>query len=344
MTFEYPDVSQYTPVDLAGAPVVFARATIGLARDTHYATFVANAAARGVPLGAYHFLNSGRLGASPEAQADFAFSVIGARATMLDHEPNRGYCATFDEGMRFVGRYRANGGVLHLDYLPHWSWQGWMGSPSLTPLHDAGIRLVTSNYGTYSDSGPGWAPYGGLAADDIAAWQYADNHSFNGVAVDWNTVKRPLADFLAMMNGGTEMALKDDPDWVAFVNRFNAMYQGSLADKANVAPRVWRALAGLDPEAPWPETTPGSNVVDWSKVPNTRQVLGAVSQLTAALQAASAGGITPDIVDALATALASKLVISPGNGLTIADHAAVKADLAEVLTEELGQIRLTTGA
>jgi hypothetical protein len=155
----FPDLSQYTRVSLASAPVAIARATISTVKDSAWDGFAADANTRGVPLLAYSFINSGKLGVSPEAQADFAYSVVGTRPTMLDHEPNRGSCATIDEACRWIDRFRSHGGRVRLHYLPHWSWSGTMGSPSLQPLAARGMLLVSSNYTAYSDLGPGWHPY-----------------------------------------------------------------------------------------------------------------------------------------------------------------------------------------
>jgi hypothetical protein len=191
----FPDVSQYNSAIPDGVPLVIARASIGTVRDTSFDNWRQLLAGRGTPLHAYHFLNSGQLGVSAQAQADYAFSVIGPnRPTMIDLEPNRGFCATLDEGVAFADRYRANGGVVHLCYLPRWSWSGWMGAPSLQPLPERGIGLVSSNYTTYSDSGPGWAPYGGVAP---VQWQYGVINN-----VDWNAYLGSLDQYLQLTGGG----------------------------------------------------------------------------------------------------------------------------------------------
>lgn len=65
-----------------------------------------------------------------------------------------------DKAVRFTRHYRALGGICHTLYLPHWYWQV-LGSPDLKPVTDLGMVLVSSDYTTYSDTGPGWQPYGG---------------------------------------------------------------------------------------------------------------------------------------------------------------------------------------
>jgi hypothetical protein len=208
VTIFFPDISQYTPVSLAGAPVAIARATISTVTDTHWQSNVNDAAAHQVPLLAYAFLNSGSLGVSAEAQADHAYSVIGRRPTMLDHEPNRGACATLGEACRWIDRFRSCGGVVHLHYLPKWTWSNpagstGLGKPGLQPLADRGMALVASNYTTYSDTGPGWAPYYTGCPVPVAQWQYSDSHLFNGVPCDWNAYRGTVAEYLTLAAGGT---------------------------------------------------------------------------------------------------------------------------------------------
>ena len=214
MTIFFPDVSQYTPVSLAGAPVAIARAAISNVTDTHWQSNVDDAAAHQVPLLAYAFLNSGSLGVSAEAQADYAYSVIGRRPTMLDHEPNRGACATLAEACRWIDRFRSHGGVVHLHYLPKWTWSNpagstGLGKPGLGPLAERGMLLVASNYTTYSDTGPGWAPYYAGCPVPVAQWQYSFSHPFNGVAVDWNAFRGTVAQYLALASGDTDVNLTD---------------------------------------------------------------------------------------------------------------------------------------
>jgi hypothetical protein len=99
----------------------------------------------------------------------------------------------------FIAAYRALGGVVHLAYLPKWYWQQ-IGSPPLTPIGDLGVSLVSSAYpGVYSDSGEGWAGYGGL---DPAVWQWSDNRDYGGVACDQNAFKGTAAELLSLFRTG----------------------------------------------------------------------------------------------------------------------------------------------
>ena len=85
-------------------------------------------------------------------------------------------------------------------YLPHWYWAGNLGQASLAPVIDLGMLLVSSDYTTYSDTGPGWAPYGGMTP---VIWQYTSTGTLNGVSnVDMNAYKNTLADFQAQATTG----------------------------------------------------------------------------------------------------------------------------------------------
>lgn len=194
MTLFFPDVNEYKDVSLAGIPFVEIRASIGDERDVEYERYANEADSRKIPWFAYHFLNHSAVGTgSPEAQADFAFSVVGTRAPlMLDTEPNRGYDAPVSEGVRFVNRYRGHGGILKTVYKPKWSWEG-QGYPSLQPFVDLGLGLVASNYTGYSDTGPGWSPYGGF--NSVLVWQYTETGNLNGQSnIDWNAFRGTLDD------------------------------------------------------------------------------------------------------------------------------------------------------
>ena len=139
-----------------------AKATEGTTyRDPFYAGYHGQAANMGVPFVGYHYLHHGSI----EAQAALAFSVVGAGVPlMLDVEVVQGEAdPTLDDVTQFVAAYRARGGRVTLIYLPQWFWSGHWGSPDLRPLAKLGLALISSNYTTYSDTGPGWAAYGGVA-------------------------------------------------------------------------------------------------------------------------------------------------------------------------------------
>jgi hypothetical protein len=104
----------------------------------------------------------------------------------------------------FASALRSQGGTVHLVYLPRWYWQA-LGSPDLTPLERAGLHVISSNYTTYSDSGPGWAGYGGVSP---VIWQFTDAYHLNGFDVDMNAYPGTVAELTALVNGGSE----DDMD------------------------------------------------------------------------------------------------------------------------------------
>lgn len=309
----YPDVSQYTPVSTAGAPIVIARATISNVKDTQWDTFVRDAASHGTPLYGYCFLNHDALGVSAEAQADFAFSVVGNRPVMLDHEPNRNYCATLSMSTRWIDRFRSHGGVVNIDYLPHWAWQGSLGSPDLAPLRQRGMTLVSSNYTTYSDTGPGWTAYGGMTP---GIWQYTDAQSFNGVKVDYNAFKGTVAQLRALIEGGTEMEQSDGvvgykvPDHYAVPGGVGNV----LGDLGNLRDWWYFAPGGIDSKNPPPA---GSRA----------DILFRAAQQVLA-------GQTATLTDAQVTALAAQVtagVVAAHPGLTDADKPTIEAAVRDVL-------------
>ena len=207
MTLYYPDISGFQgPISLKGALAVAAKVTEGT-------TFVspawdaqkAEAARQGTFLVAYHFLLAG----NAAAQAAHARQHAGTTPLMVDFEPEPPSFPSLADCTEFIDAYRKLAGVTHLVYLPHWYWsrsagqgQGGLGSPSLAPLMQRGMLLVSSAYTAYTDdpSGAGWQPYGGMTP---AVWQYTDALPFNGQTVDFNAYR------------GSAYAGKQDPASVA---------------------------------------------------------------------------------------------------------------------------------
>jgi hypothetical protein len=196
-TIFFPDVSGYqgglrVP---AGTAALLAKATEGQTfTDGSYAGFRAQAATVGAVFAAYHFVWGGSV-----AEAKHVYGVVGKTPLMLDVE-NTAVPLHIGDVTAFVKNYRALGGVVHLAYLPHWYWQGTMGSPSLLPLAQLGVHIVSSNYTAYSDNGPGWASYGGVAP---AQWQYTDAYPYGGMPVDFNAFKGTAASYRALLTGVT---------------------------------------------------------------------------------------------------------------------------------------------
>lgn len=198
MTFFYPDISSYeSGISLSGMAAVVVKATEGTTyTNPDYARVARDATSRGIPWAAYHFLRRG----SGAAQADYFHGVAGNVPCMLDVETaGNGTMATVQDCLDFANRLRAYGSSVRLVYLPHWYWQN-LGSPSLVPLAQAGMALVSSNYTTYSDTGPGWSPYGGVTP---TVWQYTDAHSLNGFSVDYNAFRGTADEFRALLTEGT---------------------------------------------------------------------------------------------------------------------------------------------
>jgi GH25 family lysozyme M1 (1,4-beta-N-acetylmuramidase) len=204
MTIYFADVSNWQQgMSLAGMPAVIAKATESdNYRDPYYAGYKAQAAAMGAPFSAYHYLHHGNI----QSQAQFAFNMIGAGTPcMLDVEivadaPIDPQYADVDQ---FITAYRALGGLTTLLYLPQWFWSGHWGGPDLRPLAARGLSLISSHYTTYSDTGPGWDPYGGVTP---SIWQYTSTATINGVAkVDMNAYKG-TQDQLRVLFYGTKPA------------------------------------------------------------------------------------------------------------------------------------------
>ena len=201
MTIFYPDVaSGQAGVSFSGVPIAMVKATEGTNyTNPDYGSAKLRAKEAGAFFCAYHFLQAG----NGAGQADHAYSVAGSTPLMLDMETENldGFTSepSVTDAANFVSRYRANGGVIYLLYLPRWYWAS-LGSPSLTPLIELGLLLVSSNYTSYSDSGPGWASYGGMTP---VIWQYTDNATLNGVnPVDFNAYRGTVADFESQVTTG----------------------------------------------------------------------------------------------------------------------------------------------
>jgi hypothetical protein len=191
ITIFFPDVSHYQAglVIQPGTVVVIAKATEGTTfLDASYFDFKNQAANVGAIFVGYHYLHAG----STAAQAQYAFNRMGRTPAMLDVEAGSGGVSDI---LGFVDSYRALGGVMNLVYLPHWYWNQ-IGSPSLSGLASRGLKLVSSNYTTYSDSGPGWIGYGGC---EVAQWQYSDNHLYGGQHVDFNAYKGTKDQYAALV-------------------------------------------------------------------------------------------------------------------------------------------------
>lgn len=200
MTIFFPDLSHYQgKMSIAGSPALIAKATEGgTYTDPSYAYYRDQARTAGIPFAAYHFL---RHNTTTAAQVLHAFDVVGTDTPlMLDVETAvDGTKATLADVLAFVDAYRAQGGKCTLIYLPKWYWRDHWGQPSLQPLIDRGLALISSNYVSYSETGPGWSAYGGMAP---TIWQYTSSQPFNGQAVDFNGFRGTVEELRAVFNGG----------------------------------------------------------------------------------------------------------------------------------------------
>ena len=193
-TLHYPDIySGDAGINFYMSYTVVAKATQGTDYvNPEYAGWKVTAAKENVYFVGYHFLEQG----NAAAQAEHCFAMVGRGVPlMLDIESTTGSYPSLNDAVQFIEKYRSLGGAhSYLSYLPHWYWQDQWGSPNLDPLKAYSQWLVTSDYTTYSDNGPGWNGYGGLG---VAAWQYSSTVDYGGVSqVDFNAFKGTGSDSL----------------------------------------------------------------------------------------------------------------------------------------------------
>jgi lysozyme len=207
MTIFYPDVADYQAgISFSGCVIAMVKATENNNyTNPDYAGAKVRAANAGAYFCAYHFLHAG----NGAGQASYAYSRVGSGIPlMIDCEPTYNSNGTIasapqiSDAVDFINEYRALGGTVHLLYLPHWYWQGNLGQASLSPVINLGMLLVSSDYTGYSDTGPGWAAYGGMTP---LIWQYTSTATLNGVSnVDMNAYQGTLADFQAQVSTGAQ--------------------------------------------------------------------------------------------------------------------------------------------
>jgi peptidoglycan hydrolase-like protein with peptidoglycan-binding domain len=207
MTIFFPDVSGYqVGISFSGCVIAMVKATENNNyTNPDYAAAKVRAAHAGAYFCAYHFLHAG----NGAGQASYAHGRVGSGVPlMIDCEPTYNSNGTIasapqiSDVVAFVNQFRALGGTVHLLYLPHWYWQGNLGQVSLAAVTGLGMLLVSSDYTAYSDTGPGWAAYGGMTP---LIWQYTSTATLNGVSnVDMNAYQGSLADFQAQVSSGAQ--------------------------------------------------------------------------------------------------------------------------------------------
>jgi lysozyme len=208
MTIFYPDVSDYQAgISFAGCVIAMVKATEDTGyTNPDYTAAKTRAAEAGAFFCAYHFLHAG----NGAGQASYAYSKVGSGVPlMIDCESTTGSAPQISDVVDFVNEYRALGGTTYLLYLPRWYWSGNLGSASLTPVSDLHMLLVSSDYTTYSDTGAGWAAYGGMTP---VIWQYTSSATLNGVNdVDMNAFQGTLASFETQVTGGQSSGPTTEP-------------------------------------------------------------------------------------------------------------------------------------
>lgn len=211
MTVLFPDVSGWQAgLSLTGAPAVIAKASEGTTFiDPYYNNFKGQAAGLGIPFAAYHWLHRG----NPVGEARHAFAVVGAGVPLMIDDETPEAAFSMATTLAFVSEYRRLGGTVTMEYLPRWYWQQ-SGSPDLRPLAAAGLALVSSNYAStgYSDTGPGWEPYGGVTP---SIWQFTSSQPFNGQKVDFNGFRRGgVPELAALFRYGPNGKADDDMQFI----------------------------------------------------------------------------------------------------------------------------------
>lgn len=140
------------------------------------------------PFIGYHYLST-----DPAADQAANWKAAGGGSNaMFDHEDGGGDINNF---WACVNAFNAIGVNVQIEYLPHWYWEGNIGSPDLSELPTNGILLVSSGFpggtgfasdiyaNSGGDTGEGFAPYGGATP---TAWQFTDKATVAGFTVDVN--------------------------------------------------------------------------------------------------------------------------------------------------------------
>lgn len=207
MTVFYIDISSFqVGINLAGWHAVCSKITQGTGyTNPYWMRFKGQAAAAGAFFFGYHFLTAG----NGAGQADYYWSRAGKLPAMIDMESTGSSHPGVGDAVSFRDRLRSHGGICTTIYLPRWYWQQ-IGSPSLNPFVTRGLHLVSSQYTSYSDSGPGWRGYGGFSNADV--WQYTSSLRTGGMgAVDGNAYRGTWAQFITMINGTSTPAPAPGP-------------------------------------------------------------------------------------------------------------------------------------
>lgn len=256
MTSFYIDISNYQAgINLSGWHAVCGKASEGSGwADPSFATFRMHAAGVGAYFFGYHFLHEG----NGAGQADFYFGHAGRTPCMIDFEPTAGSNPQIGDAVAFAQRLRSRGCPCELIYCPRWYW-GNLGSPSLGPVSELGLKLVSSSYSAYSDSGPGWNPYGGMVPQ---IWQYTSTLSTGGYRqVDCNAYKGSFAQLAAMAGGAAPSPVPQPPPKPGVVPDCRGRAAGRAFNLLNAAELKPAFPPGQQPSQICTSTVPGPGAV-----------------------------------------------------------------------------------
>jgi hypothetical protein len=285
----------------------------------------AGAARAGIPLiGAYHVLSAGTsAGITRQVNWLRESAPAGLSWAMVDVEPfdelaSRSIAPKWVDLRDFCAIWTTltKGRPLGV-YLPQWYWTQ-IGHPDLRALPGS-CFLVSSDYGPNAgaapaalygqrngDTGRGWAAYGGVVPK---LWQYGSQARIPGCsdATDVNAYKGTLDQLTTLLTGGDTMGTLDYPQ-AAWLHNASA----NIGDALQM-----HTTSPVKGDAGQP------GVMELKLVTTLQQIAADVAAVKASL--------TPVDQAKLASDIAAYLVASGANGLTVADHEAVRADVAAVL-------------
>lgn len=189
------DTSGYQPnFDYAGSggDAFLIKATegaVGYYANPYFSAQLGRAQATGRPAVAYHYVR----GTDVSGQVEAVSRVVPKSVpVVLDLEAGGDLVTT----RALAAALRGVGYAVPLLYCPNW----WLSANGGSGQNTADIApLWSSNYTTYSDTGPGWAAYGGQTP---VLWQYTNAYGAGGYSVDASAF-RGTSDQLAALLLGT---------------------------------------------------------------------------------------------------------------------------------------------
>lgn len=282
MTIFYPDYSSFQGQATvpAGTPAIVAKATEGTYYiDADYGYYKSTAERMGIPFSGYHFLKAD---IDPAAQALYYYNFAGSTPCMLDVETENSSKPNVDQVLTFMTALKGHGGRVWGVYFPQWYW-GQVGG-DLSRLEAAGAGVISSNYTSYSDGGPGWTPYGG--AHQILAWQYTST------PIDINAFKGTPAQLAATINGTS--------------GPVSSGAEVNLTDVVTFSPAVDQQFPDLTAEGFGGSTTI-ETVWLWTAA-RVAEILNRVNDLENKISTVQAGGVNPQqVADLVIAELKAKL-------------------------------------